>query len=85
MTTAANRAIRNDRIINIELASRKGVCACGCKTELIAGTYHWHHMPNTVKRAAISNLRRATVAVLAAELGKCVPMTASCHLKCHGH
>lgn len=85
MTIAANRALRNGQIIADELKSHGSVCACGCHKKLEPG-YHWHHLPTSAKVAGISELRRATVVVLRCELGKCVPMTAECHLQGqHGH
>lgn len=85
MTCPTTRAARNDLIIRRELAAHGSVCACGCGAKLIHGAYHWHHTTVAPKRSEIANLRRATATVLITELGKCVPMAASCHLKGQHH
>ena len=81
MTSSTNRATRNDQIIRKALVAHGSVCACGCGAKLSQGDYHWHHNPQTAKRSKIAGLRRSTVAVLTAELAKCVPMLPSCHLQ----
>ncbi len=86
MTTAKNIRTRNKKEIAEEAMRRGGVCACGCGMPL-ENQYHWHHRSFAGKLFNISDMRNgATLVTLRAELAKCEPLLARCHLEGrHGH